>query len=444
MQHQNERSVRRSSNSEEAARGIHVLVLAQHYWPEIAATAQLLSDVCEDLVAAGNRVTVVCGQPSYRGIGEKLARHETHKGVDIMRVWSYTPARRTIPRRLVHYTSYFGASLTEAIANVHPDVCLVLSTPPLLLGCSGVLLKALRGVPFVYSVQDLYPDIAIHLGVIPEGGLAARVVDRVAASCYRSAGALITLSQGMAERLRAKGVSSDRIHVIPNWADTSAIRASSRDNSFARYHGFHERFVVQYSGNLGMSQGLEAVIGAAELLRDLPITFALVGDGNARLGLEERVRSASLRNVVFLPPQPRDHLSDLLASCDVGLVTMKRGVGRDLVPSKLYGIMAAARPVLASVELDSEVGRVLNTHQCGVVISPESAPELARGIEQMFRMTPAQHHALGMAGRRTCTELFSRAASTARYQDILRTASGRGPTSQKVREPAKIVADVHG
>ncbi len=399
---------------------MRIVVLNQHYWPEIAATAQLLHDLCVDLASAGHDVKVVCGQPSYR-VGEegleRLPRREVASGVQIERVPSYRPKVRTIPRRLVHYGTYFAAGLVEGLRE-HADVVLVQSTPPLLLGVSGAAIERLKRVPFVYVVQDLYPDIALHLGVIRPGPFAS-AIERVARSLYRRAAHVIAISDGMADRLAARGVPRDRITVVHNWADTSSIAEAPRDNPFAREHGLVGSFVVQYAGNVGMSQGLEHLPRAAELVTALPVKLAVVGDGNAREALERDVRARRLENVVFLPPQPRDRLGELLASSDVGLVTMRRGIGGDLVPSKLYGIMAAARPVLAAVEEGSEVARVISARGCGRVVAPESPEALADGIASLVHMPEPERAALGRAGRVACESSFSRSAATARYREVL-------------------------
>jgi colanic acid biosynthesis glycosyl transferase WcaI len=403
---------------------LRILVVHQHYWPEIAATAQILTDLCEDLVELGHHVTVVCGQPSYRQVDKtKLPARELHRGVHIHRVWSYVPSERTIPKRLLHYGSYFASSLGTLLTSERPDVCFVMSTPPLLLGVSGALTRLLRGVPFVYSVQDLYPDIAVHLGVLRAGSLQERLIEQVARRCYKAASALVTLSPGMAGRLAAKGIAADRIHVIPNWADTSSIQPVARDNPFARAHGLAEGFVVQYSGNLGLSQGLESILEAASLLRSFPITFALVGDGNARPMLEAQARERALDNVRFLPPQPRERLSELLGSCDVGLVSMKANVAHDLVPSKLYGIMAAARPVLASVDPGSEAARVVEHCGCGWVVPPEDPEALARGIRRSFEASGEERTKLGQRGRAACEQQYSRSVLTRRYASVLQAVA---------------------
>ncbi|MCA9602846.1 MAG: glycosyltransferase family 4 protein [Polyangiales bacterium] len=401
-----------------------VLVLNQHYWPEIAATGQLLEDVCEDLVARGHDVTVITGQPSYRVSGDTrtLPAEETRRGVRIRRVWSYVPRERSIPRRVFAYGSYFASSLVAAVRDAKPDVALVLSTPPLLLGVSGALHRALRGVPYVYSVQDLYPDIAINLGVL-KPGLAATAIDHVARRLYRGAAGIITLSGAMADRLVEKGVDAERIAIIPNWADTDAVRPTPRDNAYARENGLVDSFVVQYSGNVGLSQGLEHVVAAAAHLRDLPITLAIVGGGNARASLERQAKEQQLTNVRFFEPAPRDRLGELLASADVSLVPMKRGVASDLVPSKLYGILAASKPVLASVEHDSEVGRVVRQFDCGRVVEPENAKALADAIRELHAQRE-NLHAMGERGRRAGESHFSRRVCTGRYETALAKAAG--------------------
>jgi len=412
---------------------LRVLVLHQHYWPEIAATAQILTDLCEDLAAAGHHVTVVCGHPSYRSANQApVAAHETRNGVDIVRVWSYLPKERTIPQRVMHYGSYFSTSLWSALTATKPDVCIVMSTPPLLLGVSGALLKMLRNVPFVYSVQDLYPDIAVHLGVVRENGAVARISNVVANQCYGRAAQLIALSEGMQQRLVAKGIDPTRISVIPNWADTASLLPQARDNAFARAHGLNGTFVVQYAGNLGLSQGLEHVIEAAEQLKDQDITFALIGDGNARPMLELAAKTKRLDRVKFIRPQPRAELGHVLSACDVGLVTMRVGVGNDLVPSKLYGIMAASRPVLAAVESDTEVARVVNKYRCGWVVRAESADALAEGI--LAARACAERTEMGGRGRVACRSEYSRETCTKRYGQALLDVA-RVPPSPMVGGP---------
>ncbi len=406
---------------------MRLLVINQHYWPEIAATAQILTDLCEDLAQLGHQVTVVCGQPSYRDSAQ-LAVRETHNGVDILRQWNYAPSKRTIPRRLAHYGSFFVGSLVQSLRVLKPDAMLVLSTPPLLLGASGALLQLTRRVPFIYSVQDLYPDIALDVGVL-QPGLLADLVGVASSRLYRAAHHVVTLSDGMAEKLTSKGVSSSRLTVIPNWADTDAVTPLPRDNAFAREHGLTGSFTVQYSGNVGLSQGLERLPAAAAKLKGKGVRFAVIGDGNAMPKLREAVGRERADNVAFIPPQPRARLPEVLSACDVGLVTMLRGVGADLVPSKLYGIMAAGRPVLAAVEGSSEVARVVERYKAGVVVKPEDSDALVAGVEALCSLPGDALRAMGERGRRACVDHFSRRVCTRQY-DALAGALGLGDLSR--------------
>ena len=396
---------------------MRVLVLHQHYWPEIAATAQVLSDLCEDLAARGHDVTVVTGQPSYRE-RSTLPEDEMHEGVRVRRVLTYAPARRTIARRLLHYGVYFGASLGSALATrPRPDVALIMSTPPLLLGISATLVRALRGVPFVYSVQDLYPDVAIDLGVLRAGPLAS-TIDVVSRGLYRRSAALVTLSPGMRDKLVAKGVAPERITVVPNWADASAIAPEADGSVFRAELGIGSRPVALYSGNVGLSQGLEHLVDAARRTQAHDLVWVVAGDGNAREPLERRVREARIENVRFLPPQPRARLASLLATGDVGLVTMRRGVADDMVPSKLYGILAAGRAVVASVEPASEVARVVRGEDVGVVVAPEDPVALAAAVvahvDDRDRLAR-----LGRRARVLATGTYDRHVCTRRYAEIL-------------------------
>ncbi|MCB9708686.1 MAG: glycosyltransferase family 4 protein [Myxococcales bacterium] len=404
---------------------MHVLVLHQHYVPETAATAQLLGDLCEDLAANGLEVTVITAQPSYRNPiqVERLPAREVRAGVRIHRVRTYIPQRRTIPRRLFHYGSYFASGLIESLRGDMPDVALILSTPPLLLGLTASVLKALKGVPFVYSVQDLYPDIAQHLGIL-RSTLFYRFIDHVASKLYRNANQIVTLSNTMRQSLLDKGVEAERCTVIPNWADTDAIRPLPRNNGFAKTLGLDNRFVVMYAGNVGLTQGLDVLVEAAHIVRDLPITFAIIGDGNGLQSLKHAVNDRGLCSFVFFPPQPRTRLGELLASSDAGFVSMQKGIAHDLVPSKLYGIMAASRPVIASVEADSEVARVIRKHGCGLVAPAQNPHRLAEALKTAYGDSGLLMRQ-GCEGRRAAEFYYSRQVCTARYASILEQFSPR-------------------
>jgi colanic acid biosynthesis glycosyl transferase WcaI len=343
---------------------MRILILHPHYWPEIAATAQLLTDLAEDLVAAGHEVEVVAGQPSYRPSELRLPTREVRHGVQVTRVPSYRPRERQGARRVAHYLSYFAASLAPTLLRP-ADVILALSPPPLLCGLSGALAQRLSGTPFVYVVEDLYPELAHELGAIGSRGL--RGLSRLARRIHAEAGTVIAISDEITARLRAQGLPSDRLETVHNWADTDAIRPSSRDNALRRELGLGDGFVALYAGNVSRTLGLSGLVEAAVALRGHDVQIVVAGEGDARADLEREARARGAGALRFVPSQPRERLGELLALGDVGLVTTRRGERGLRFPSKLFGVMAAGRPVLATTD-ERELASVVERSRAGVVV----------------------------------------------------------------------------
>lgn len=408
---------------------MRILVLHQHYWPEIAATAQLLTDLAEDLAAAGHEVHVVCGQPSYRalpGEASTLPRRERHGRVSIRRLPTYRPRRRSPLRRVAHYASYFLSSLPHLLA-LRAEVVLVLSPPPLLLGLSGALFELLRGTPYVLVVEDLYPELALELGALREGRLYDALSD-AATLLHRRAAHVVAISAEMGERLVTRGVDRARLSVIHNWADTREIVEGPRDTALRRELGLGERFVALYAGNVSSTLGLSALPRAAELLGELPIELLVVGDGDARAPLEREARRRGLERLRFVGPRPRAELSALLATGDVGLVTTRAGERGLRFPSKLFGVMAAARPVLAATEDASELAALVRGAGCGEVVAPEDPTALAEGLRRLFAATADERLAMGRRGRAACERDHGRDAATSRYRALLEAVAAGRPS----------------
>ncbi|GAB4197728.1 MAG: glycosyltransferase family 4 protein [Sandaracinaceae bacterium] len=410
---------------------MRILVLHQHYWPEIAATAQLLTDLAEDLAAAGHEVRVVCGQPSYRMLpGEPaiLPTQERRRGVVVERVPTYRPTRRGLVRRIAHYTSYFAASLPAAL-RPEADVVLALCPPPLLLGLSGTLAARWAGVPFVFVVEDLYPELAVELGALPQGSLA-RALERVARAVYARASRVVAISTEMGARLEAAGVARARLAVIHNWADTREIVPLARQTALSRALSLDARFVVLYAGNVSSTLGLAALPEAAERLRDRPVSFVVAGEGDARPGLEAEAKARALSQMIFVPPRPRDELAELLATADVGLVTTRRGERGLRFPSKLFGVMASGRPVLAAADPGSELASIVERSGCGLVVTPEDPEALAAGVRALYEAGPETRAAMGRRGRTTCEREFTRSVATQRYRSLLEELVGSPHTAR--------------
>ena len=397
---------------------MRVLVLNQYFHPDSAATAQLLTELCEDL-ATRHEIRVVCGRPSYNPTEPTFSRglisHESHAGVRVSRVWSTTFDRSSMGGRLANYGTFLGCSLAGALAAPRPDLVIALTDPPP-IGLIGVIAARLSGVPFVLVTQDIFPEVAIQLGRLsnPEVASALRLVSR---RVLRSARRVVSIGRDMNGRLVELGVAPEKIVTIPGWADSLALRPLQGPSPLRRDWGLDGRFVVMHSGNVGFSQGLESLLQAAELLLDEPVVrFVIVGEGASRAELQREATRRRLDNVVFVPHQPRALLSQSLGAADVHLVSLRRGLAGYLVPSKMYGILAAGKPFIAAVEAGSEPALVIDEYICGLRVEPGDPQRLADAVLEM-RRAPLQE--MGRRARQAAEERYNRQRASAAYLALL-------------------------
>lgn len=333
----------------------------------------------------GCRVTVVVGPPllptaSVPARGWGLFVRDEHQGVTVFRARGTTFPKHRFAGRAANYVSYFLTACYAGLRLDRPDV-LVAQTDPPIIGLAAWLAGKRFGVPFVMAFKDLFPEVTVLVKDF-QSDAVNRWLQRVNRFLTARAARSLALGEMMRRRLiEDKGAPAARTEIIPDWVDTSAISPGPRRNPFSEAHGLDRAFVVMYSGNLGLSQGLESVVDAARILRDTPdIRFVLVGEGANKAALEARVAALNLPNVTFLPFVPQEGLRDAFASADVFLVPLQRGMAGYIVPSKLYGILAAGRPYVAAVEEDCEVAAITRAHQCGLVAEPGNAEDLARQI----------------------------------------------------------------
>jgi glycosyltransferase involved in cell wall biosynthesis len=311
-------------------------------------------------------VTALAARGAYLG-GEKLARSEVYRGVRIVRVACTSLGKGSIARRLLDYGSFYVSAAARALTLSRFDCVVAMSTPPL-VAALGAGLSVVRRTRFVYWLQDVYPELAVHFGVMRPRSFAARTFDALSRSTLRQARAVVVLGEAMAERVRAKGVAPERVHVIPNWADGDGIRPiPSEANAFRREHGLEGKRVVLYSGNMGRAHDLHTVLGAARQLRDRSdLVFLFIGDGARRGEVEAAARE--LPSIRLLPYQPRQRLAESLSSGDVHLVTQDAGTVGLIEPSKLYGVMAAGRPVVFIGPRETEAARTIAAEHMGEVV----------------------------------------------------------------------------
>jgi len=403
---------------------VKILLLTLYFAPDVAANAVIMTELAEELNALGHQVTVVTAFPHYAGniidhrYRGRLIQRDEHKGIRIIRTYLYTsPHKRRLRVRLLSYFSFHMFSTLASLFTGPQDIILAPS-PPLTIGLSAYIISRVKRIPYVYNVQDIYPDVVVKLGILKKPWVItlSRWLERFV---YAGARHITVLSEGFRANLLRKGVPSEKLTVIPNFVDVDFIRPLSRDNGFRHRFGLDDRFVVLYAGNLGHSQSLEHVLECAALLQDRQdIAFVIVGNGSCKPHLEARARQMKLCNVHFIPFQPRRDVPDIYATADVSLVPLRKGIALDSVPSKAYTIMASARPVVAAVDPGSDTWNLVEQAQCGLCVEPENPHALADAILALYADPSLREH-LGRNGRQHVVQHYTRQVVAQQYHELL-------------------------
>jgi colanic acid biosynthesis glycosyl transferase WcaI len=400
-----------------------ILVLNQYYWPGVEATAQLLAQLCESLAREFD-VTVVTGH--LHGL-EGLPRREVRNGVRIARVRSTTFERSQLHRRAANYVTYLGDSLVQALRGERPDLVLCMTDPPI-VGDIGLVAARRFGAPLLVISQDVFPEIAERVKRL-ENPLAIGALRALVRLYLHRADRVVAIGETMKRRLEAKGAPADRIAVIPNWVDSAEITPQPKDNEWARTHGLHDRFVVMHSGNVGHAQDLHSLVRAASFLRDLDaLRVVIVGFGALHAELSRLAGRLDVGDAVrFLDYQPREFLSQSLSSADLHYVGLATDLSGYVVPSRMLGVMAAARPVLAGGDDDAEHVRIVRETGCGLAVPPGRPERIARVIRDAIegRLSLA---GMGDKGRAYIEREADRSVAVARYRRVLSELIGRSGT----------------
>ncbi len=391
-----------------------ILVLNQYYWPGVEATAHLLTELCEAL-AEEYDVEVITG--ALHGYEDEPAAGERN-GVRIVRVASTAYERSQLGRRAANYFSYLGSALGHALRGPRPDLVLCMTDPPI-IGDLGVAVGRRFDTPVLVISQDVFPEIATELGRLRNPAVVG-VLGVLVGAYLRRADRIVAIGETMRERLEAKGAPPERVRVIPNWVDTNAITPQPRDNAWAQKHDLASRFVVMHSGNVGHAQDLDSLVRSVTFLRDLDDLRVVIAGFGARhsemVGLSRRLEVGD--RVRFFPYQPRERLPLSLSSADLHVVGLAKGLAGYVVPSRLYGILAAGRPVIAAAEGTSETARLVGDIGCGIVIEPGSPELLARTIraasEGAFDLEE-----MGRRGREYVEREADRSVAMRRYRALV-------------------------
>jgi colanic acid biosynthesis glycosyl transferase WcaI len=368
--------------------GFSLVFLNRSFYPEVSATGQLLSELCEDLVKRYNcRVSVIAARPliqdnscqevrSSRGLVER----QDWQGVEILRVKSTLFSPASFLKRVLNYLTYFFLAFLASFKIKRPELVVSLTDPPI-IGLVGLWIAFRFRIPFVISVRDIFPEAARGLA-LRQNNLLNFLLDYANRFLLKRADRVVALGNSMRNKLiKEKGVGEDKISLIPDWADTGNIRPLPKDNPFSRTNRIMDNFVVMYAGNIGASSGLAILVEAANLLKDYKdILFVFIGEGIMKNKLMELARLYKLENTKFFPYQPRSILAQVFSSADIFVIALKKDLSGYSVPSKIYSIMASGRPYVASVAEDCEVSQMTAEFDSGVIAKPQDSRALADKI----------------------------------------------------------------
>jgi colanic acid biosynthesis glycosyl transferase WcaI len=407
---------------------LRLLILSIQYAPEFTSNAIVITGLAQQLAARGHQVTVLAGTPHYQlprvppGYAWRPFKRETLEGVKVIRCWAFPKSQGKLAK-LLNYGSFTLTSLAAGLLTERPDAVMVVS-PPFWLGFNALILRALRRCPVIYNAQDLFPDAYLASQEV-NPGLVTRAMGGMMDRIYRAVDRITVITDSFAEAIAARGIDRGKMAIIPNFVDTTAVTPLPRANSFRQRLGLDDRFVVMYAGNIGYTHGTELLVDAAARLAAIPdLHFLVIGGGSKQSDLANLARERGLANMQFLPTQPREILPEMLATADVFVMTSKPGVGRTSFPGRIYNSLLAARPVVASVDANSDLAHVLRGSGAGMVTAPGDVEALCGALTTLYH-DAALRQRLGRSGAEFMARCYSPLAVVERHEILLKELAAR-------------------
>jgi colanic acid biosynthesis glycosyl transferase WcaI len=411
---------------------MRILIYSYNYHPEPIGIAPLMTELAEGLVKRGHQVRVVTAMPNYpeRQIYQeyrgKFYVTEEKNGVHIQRSFVWIRPQPNLLDRILLDGSFVVTSFVPAIMVEKPDV-IILTSPSLPVCVPAALLGWLKRCPVILNLQDIIPEAAIHVGLL-KNKLLIKLFTALEKFAYSSATKISVIADGFVENLLSKGVEASKIVQIPNWVDVDFISPLPKeDNPFRATHNLDGKFVVLYSGNIALTQGLETVVKAAAKLREITdIAFVIVGEAKGLQRLQQQCLDLGADNVLLLPFQPREALPQMLAAADVGLVVQKKNVISFNMPSKIQVLLASGRAIVGSVPDNGTAARAIQYSGGGMIVPPEDEQALAAAILDLYQ-NPEQVKTLGENSRKYAVEQYAFEQALNQYEALcnLLTADGK-------------------
>lgn len=408
---------------------LQILNFESGFPPELAS-GRLPYEFANELAKRGHKVKVITVFPRKLWISKQFSLPKTRffywekiGNVMVLRCWPQFKGKSLISRAIESAVLPFSLFIGGIVAG-RKDV-IHCQSPPLLLAFAACIIKGLTRTPVVLRIQDIHPDALVKIGLI-KNKPSIRVLEILEKFLYSFVDHITVIAEGYRRNILAKGVSSDKVSLIPNWADVESIRSVANFNNFRQDSGFADKFLVTYAGTMSWPQDLETVVDSAQRLRNQKdIQFLLVGEGIKKKSLQDRSRTLNLKNVRFLGLQPREKYLQILQASDVCLVSLKKSFDSPSFPSKALEIMACSRPIIANVPLKGDISTIIQDSKCGLVVEPENANALSQAILDLHN-DQIRSKELGENGRQYLEEHFSLALCISRYENIFNEVTKMG------------------
>lgn len=404
-----------------------VLQLTGYFLPEKAASIYLVENRLEAFANEGFDMVIHASRPTRGLSDEEYAEYKNRKKemmydgkLRVHRFAMYREGKNPVLRAM-RYSFNWIIQLWYGLTEKNVDCVYLESTPPI-QGLLGSLLKIFRNIPFVYCLQDIFPDSLAGTSLAKKGGLLWKIGRVIEDFTYKYADKIIVISEDFKKNIMAKGVPEDKIVVIYNWVDQNKVVDVPREKNklFDKYNIDREKFYIEYSGNIGLTQNMDMLL---EVMKELKTThpdigLVLVGEGAYKAQVEEIVKRDDLTNVTMIPFQPYEDISHVLSLGDAGLVISKPGVGANSVPSKTWSIMSASRPVLANFD-ENELKDILVGNECGIFTKAGDKDAFKRSIIKLYENRDLCKE-YGRNGRQFVMDNLTREVGTQKYVDVIK------------------------
>lgn len=393
---------------------MRILYLSQYFPPEIGATQNRAHEICTNLRDFGHSITVIAEVPNHpSGIikhdyKNKLYKITQEDGLEVIRVWVKTSPVKNFLNRMLFYLSYMINAILAGILLARQKYDLIYSTsPPLFVGGTALVLSRLKKIPFVFEVRDLWPESAVALGELTNPR-SINLATRLEESCYQNSTKIIVVTNGIQEKLLDRGIPKEKIILIPNGSNVDNFCFKPEARKLLRKQlQLEDQFVLVYAGIFGLAQGLETIVNAAELLKDIPdIHFLLIGDGPIKSNIQTLISELKLANITLLPSQPYAIIPDYISASDAAIVPLRKvDLFRGALPSKIFDAWACERPLLLCI--DGEARLVLESSRGGIYVPPENPQLLSNSILELKQNSESRLQ-MGKNGRNFVEKYYSR------------------------------------